>query len=62
MDSASPTVKRTAGRVPSVTGATFTYFGGTFEAETFSTSGWTRPRASGYRDPHHRPHGEGPLA
>ena len=62
MDSASPPVKRTAGRVLSVIGAKFTFFGGTFEAETFATSGWTRPRASGYRDPQRRPHGEGPAA
>ena len=62
MDSASPTVKRTAGRVPSVTGATLTFFGGTFDAETLATRRRARRRASGCRDPHHRPHGEGPLA
>ena len=62
MDSASPTVKRTAGRVPSVTGAKLTFFGGTYDAETLATRRRAPRRASGYRDPHHRPHGEGPLA
>ena len=58
MDSASPTVTRTVGRILSVTGAKLTFFGGTFDAETLAT----RRRASGCRDPHHRPHGEGSLA
>ena len=62
MDSASPTLKRTAGRVPSLTGAKLTFFGGTFDAETLATHWRARRRASGYRDPHHRPHGEGSLA
>ena len=62
MDSASTTEKRTAGRVPSVTGAKLTFFGGTFDAETLATRRRTRRRASGCRDPHHRPHGEGQLA
>jgi hypothetical protein len=61
MDSASPTVKRTVGRVPSVTGAKFTFFGGTVEAETLATRRRARRRASGCRNTHHRPHGEGPL-
>ena len=61
MDSASPTLKRTAGRVPSLTGAKLTFFGGTDEAETLAARRRARRRASGCRNMQHRSHVEGPL-